>query len=311
MEKRFDIYEKVTDLICQKLEAGVVPWQMPFKTASSLPRNLVSKKVYRGFNFFYLLSFNFPRPWFLSWNQVQELGGHVRKGEKALLVVFWKMLDNASYNPTEPKGESRQIPFLRYYYVYNIDSVDGIDPARIPSNEAFDHEFDHIGACDELVERWTDSPRIENTHDKAAYAPLRDLVMMPSPRTFISDEMYYSVLFHEICHATGNASRTGRHARFPDHRFGSQDYSAEELVAEMGAAYLCALCGIENTATLNNSAAYIQSWMREFRNNPKMIMQASTMAQAAVDYILEHQEQTVPTGSDGEAVPEPELVYEF
>ena len=283
--KNFDIYQMVTDRIVERLEAGVVPWQMPWKTANGIPRNLVSKRAYRGFNFWYLLSFGFERPYFLTWNQLKELGGTVKKGSKSFEVVFWKMLEYE-----QKDGDIDKIPMLRYYRVFHIDDVEGIDPAKIPSGESHDHEFDAIGTCDELVEFWEDSPKIELGCRKACYIPVLDKVEMPSPRAFYQDEQYYSTLFHELVHSTGHKSRLNRHEKFPNLNFGSKDYSQEELVAEMGAAYLCGLCAIEN-ATIDNSAAYIQNWLGKLKNDNKLVMMAASQAQHAVDYILAHQQK--------------------
>jgi len=112
---------------------------------------------------------------------------------------------------------------------------------------------------------------------------------MPSPRTFYRDEEYYSTLFHELVHSTGHQRRLNRHSKFPDHQFGSHNYSQEELVAEMGAAFLCGLCGIEN-ATIDNSASYIQSWLKKLKDDNRFVIKAASHAQRAVDYILDHQQ---------------------
>jgi antirestriction protein ArdC len=251
---KFDIYEMVTNLIIQRLEAGVVPWHMPWKTTGAMPRNLASKKTYRGFNFWYLLSMGFERPFFLTFNQVQELGATVRKGCHSYQVVFWKMVESHD-DPT------KKVPYLRYYRVFHVDDVEGIDPKKLPSYDNHDQDFDPIGTCDRLVQEWTDSPKIVQNAEYACYVPSIDTVKIPNPRRFFKAEQYYSTLYHELCHATGNARRLNRHSKFPNHHFGSADYSTEELVAEMGAAYLCGICGIENE-TIDNSAAYMQSCCR-------------------------------------------------
>jgi len=276
--QNFDIYEMVTNLIIDRLEAGVVPWHMPWKSDTGMPRNLFSKKAYRGFNFWYLLSFGFERPYFLTFNQVNELGGTIRKGSKSFQVVFWKMVESRQ-DPT------KKIPYLRYYRVFHIDDVDNIDPKKIPVADSHNHTFDPIGTCDQLVEEWQDSPVIELGKPQACYFPSLDKVQMPSPHTFYKDEQYYSVLFHELVHSTGHRKRLNRHSKFPDHSFGSRDYSQEELVAEMGAAYLCGICGIENE-TIDNSAAYIHSWLQKLKNDKKFVLQAASYAQLATDYIL-------------------------
>ncbi len=281
--KNFDVYQMVTNRIIERLEAGVVPWQMPWKTSNGMPRNLVSKHSYRGFNFWYLLSFGFERPYFLTWNQLKELGGSVKKGSKSFEVVFWKMLEFE-----QKDGETDKVPMLRYYRVFHIDDVEGIDPSKIPSGESHDHDFDPNAACEQLVEFWEDSPKIKLGCKKACYIPSLDRVELPSPRTFYKDEEYYSVLFHELLHATGHERRLNRHEKFPNFNFASKNYSQEEMIAEMGAAYLCGICGIEN-ATIDNSAAYIQSWLKKLKGDNKMIVMAASQAQRAVDYILAHQ----------------------
>lgn len=285
--KKFDIYELVTKLIVERLEAGVIPWQMPWKSGGAIPRNLVSKKPYRGFNFWYLLSFGFERPFFLTFNQVKALGGSVKKGSRSYLVVFWKLFD------VEKEDKTDQIPMLRYYRVFHIDDVEGIPEGKIPDTGSHDHDFRPIEACEKLVNGWKDAPAVRYGQTRAAYAPARDEILMPDPRTFFDDEKFYSVLFHEATHSTGHRKRLNRHEKFPDHRFGSKDYSMEELVAEMGAAYLCGLCGIENK-TIDNSAAYIQSWLSKLKSDNRFIIQASGYAQKAVDYILENQTEPVP-----------------
>ena len=281
--RKFDIYETVTNLIVERLEAGVVPWQMPWKTASAIPRNLVSKKPYRGFNFWYLLSFGFERPYFPTFRQVQSLGGKIKRGSKSFMVVFWKIVEY------EEDDETKEVPMLRYYRVFHVDDVEGIDPEKIPADETHDHEFDPIASCEQLIQFWKDSPVIKLGKNRACYIPALDEVHMPNPRSFFKDEEFYSTIFHELVHSTGHRKRLNRHERFSNLNFASKDYSQEELVAEMGAAYLCGVCGIENS-TIDNSAAYIQGWLTKLKSDKKFIVIASGLAQKAVDYILNHQD---------------------
>ena len=285
MNSSFDIYEMVTNLIIERLEKGVIPWQMPWKAETGLPQNMVYRKTYRGFNFWLLLTVidQYGSPFFLTFKQVKELGGHVLKGEKGFPVVFWKILEKE-----EKDGNIDQIPFLRYYTVFNLKQTEGINESKIPSTEAYDHDFDPIGQAEQLIKYWSDCPEIKLDQSHAFYSPSSDFIGMPSPRTFFKDEQFYSVLYHESVHATGHINRTGRHEKLPDHKFGSQDYSQEELVAELGAAYLCHITGIQN-ATIDNSAAYIKSWIGKFKEDKKILLTASSQAQKAVDYIQEHQ----------------------
>ncbi|WP_163713750.1 ArdC family protein [Mangrovibacterium lignilyticum] len=289
----------VTNLIIERLEKGVIPWQMPWKVENGLPQNMIHRKVYRGFNFWLLLTVadKFGSPYFLTFNQVKELGGHVLKGEKGFPVVFWKILEKE-----EKDGSIDQVPFLRYYTVFNLKQTEGIDESKIPSSEAHDHDFDPIAQAEQVIECWTDCPQIRYDQSHAFYSPSGDYIGMPNPRTFYKDEQFYAVLYHEATHATGHINRTGRHEKLPDHRFNSRDYSFEELVAEMGASFLCYLTGIQN-ATIDNSAAYIKSWIRKFKEDKKMLLIASSMAQKAVDYILEHQSEPRPA-SKNQLVPQ-------
>lgn len=281
---KFDLYEEITKQVVNRLETGCVPWQKPWNGSGSLPRNLVSKKPYRGINMWLLLSDAFTSPYYLTWNQVNELGGKVKKGSKSTMVVFWKLFEVTNADT----GEIEKRPLLKYYRIFNLEQVDNIPEAKIPKTEAVEHDFNPIDECEILVELWEDSPKIVHGGGAAYYTPAFDTVQMPDQRSFKSDEVYYSTLFHELVHSTGHRSRTNRHAQLTNHRFGSKDYSQEELVAEMGAAFLCGMGGIVNS-TIDNSAAYIQSWIQTFKNDKKVLVMAAAQAQKGVDYILEHQ----------------------
>ena len=274
--KKFDVYEMVTKLIIERLEAGVIPWKMPWKTGGGMPQNLISKKNYRGFNFIYLLSFGYEQPFFLSFKQAQDLGGHVKKGAKSIEVIFWKMRDHVN-----AMGESDKIPMLRYYRVFHISDVEGIDPKKLPQLQAHDHDFKPIQACENLMEAWKDKPVIETGKHQACYIPSRDVIQMPDPRTFFEDAEYFSVLYHESIHSVGHPKRLNRDL---SGHFGSDLYTSEELISEMGAAYLCALCGI-HTKTIENSAAYIKGWLSKLKSDNKFLVTAASKAQHAVDYI--------------------------
>lgn len=277
---KFDIYEVVTQKIIDKLESGIVPWQIPWKTANGIPRNLVTQRPYHGINFWLLLCQKDALPFYLTFEQAKSLGGNIRKGEKSTMVVFWKLLKSE-----DKVEEEKMIPFLRYYNVFNISQAEGIDPKKIPSTDAFDHDFNSVTVAESLIYNWKDCPKIELGKDSAYYNPHLDTVCMPDPRTFFEDQLYYSTLFHELVHSTGHNSRLGRHERIKDHNFGSKDYSQEELVAEMGAAYLCGITDIQQQ-TIENNAAYIKSWIRTFKDDTKVLIMAAAQAQRAVDYIM-------------------------
>ncbi len=274
----------VNKLIIQRLEAGVIPWHMPWKTAGGMPQNLISKKKYRGFNFIYLLSFGYEQPYFLSFKQAENLGGHVKKGAKSIEVIFWKMLDK-----TKPDFSVEKVPMLRYYRVFHISDVEGIDLSKLPQLQSHDHDFTPIEACENLMNGWDDKPIIETGKAQACYIPSQDTIQMPDSRTFFEDAKYYSTLFHESVHATGHAKRLKRDL---SGSFGTHSYSQEELIAEVGAAYLCGLCGIE-TKTIENSAAYIQGWLSKLKSDNKFMVMACSRAQHAVDYITLTQFESV------------------
>jgi len=168
---------------------------MPWKAETGLPQNMVYRKVYRGFNFCFLLTVadRFSSPFFLTFNQVKDLGGHVLKGERGFPVVFWKLL-----NMEEKDGSIGQVPFLRYYTVFNLKQTEGIDESKIPSTEAHDHDFDPIGQAEQLIEFWSDSPEIRLNQSHAFYSPSGDYIGMPNPRTFFQEEQYYNVYFMKL-----------------------------------------------------------------------------------------------------------------
>jgi len=291
----------VTKLIIERLEAGVIPWKMPWKTVGGMPMNLVSKKLYRGFNFIYLNSFGYEKPFFLSFKQAQDLGGNVKKGAKSIQVIFWKMREHINAS-----GEADKIPMLRYYRVFNICDIEGIDLDKLPQTKSHDHDFTPIQICENIIEKWEDKPEIISGKSHACYIPSQDVIHMPDPRTFFEDEEYYSVLFHESIHSTGHRKRL---ARDMSGHFGDNSYSQEELIAEMGAAYLCGLAGIQ-TKTIENSAAYIKSWLSKLKSDNKFVVIAASKAQHAVDYITNTQFETVEAEAtqsekEAEAVPEP------
>ena len=276
---RNDVYQIVTDRIMALLESGTVPWRKPWKGGEP-PQNLISRKPYRGINIFILNATRFGSPYWLSFRQVQGIGAMVRKGEKAFPVVFWKMLDRNSEESVDAKKE--KIPLLRYYNVFNVDQCDKVSPSLLP--KPVTSKFEPIDQCEKLVAEMPKRPKIVHGGGRAMYSPAEDTVTMPQAASFDSPEFYYSTLFHELTHSTGHTSRLGRPGITEPIRFGSDPYSREELVAEMGAAFLCGHCRIENR-TIQESAAYIQGWLDCLRNDHKLMVHAATQAQKAGDFI--------------------------
>ena len=274
------VYEIVTDKIVKELERGVIPWQKPW--AGSPKINFVSRKAYRGINVLLL-----DRPGeYLTWKQIQTLGGRVKKGSSSYIVTFYKLLEkNEETMSREGKTEevTKQIPLIRYYKVFHLDDVDGIDSKIINNNE---YKHNPIEEAEKIIYNYNNKPLIEiRKSDRAYYSPAKDLVVVPKMEQFQNINEYYLVLFHELAHSTGHIKRLDRKDLYSS-GFGSDRYSREELVAELAAAMLAGVCGIGTESTVKNNAAYIDSWLRVLKNDVRLIVKASSQAQKAADYIL-------------------------
>jgi antirestriction protein ArdC len=280
-----DSYQVVTDRIIQLLENDIVPWQQPWNAATT-PRNIITQKPYRGINTLLLNSLMFEQPYFLTFKQALQLGGHVKRGEKASPVVFWKWLEFPDENVAE---KLKRLPFLRYYSVFNIAQCEGISSLIIPATNQNRIEANPIAAAEQIILNMPRKPLIQFGGGRACYRPSVDRVDMPKPETFRTMEDYYSVFFHEIVHSTGHGLRLNRKGvngiEGEWSAFGSTPYAKEELVAEMGAAMLCGQVGIISR-TIENSASYIQSWLARLKNDKKLVIQAAAQAQKAADFIL-------------------------
>jgi antirestriction protein ArdC len=278
-KEKLDVYEIVTDRIIDLLEQGVVPWHKPWAGGSNqLPTNLVSKKAYRGVNVWLLSCSGYASPYWVSYKQATELGGQVRKGEKSTLVVYWKMFENID----KATGEKKTIPMLRYYNVFNVSQCDGISVPDTDTQPKID--FNPIEEAEKIVASMTKLPKITHVEQQAYYNRSTDHVNMPQKETFQGEAEYYSTLFHELTHSTGHESRLGRFQNVVS-KFGDSNYAKEELVAEMGASFLCATAGIVER-TLDNSAAYIANWLTKLKNDKKLVVSAAGKAHTACDYIL-------------------------
>jgi len=264
------------------MNQGIIPWRKPW-AAKGAHSNLVSGKQYRGVNVFLLSCSAFSSPWWLTFNQARGKGGSVHKGEKGRRVIFWKWLVKKEKDPQTGKEQEKKIPMLRYYTVFNLDQIDGIAAPE----EVEIEKLDPIEAAENIVCAMPDQPD-RRVGDKAAYYPTADEITMPTFQNFHSSEEFYSTLFHELAHSTGHASRLNRKEVTEVNHFGSHKYSKEELVAEMTAAFLCGESGIL-PATIENSAAYLQSWASKFKEDAKMVVCAAVQAQKAADFILDRQ----------------------
>jgi antirestriction protein ArdC len=272
-----NVYEIVTEQIIAQLQNGVAPWRKPWQTAE--PCNLISQKPYRGINTFLLAGCGMPSRYWLTYNQAAKLGGNVKRGEHSSLVVFWSV----GKEKLNPKTGKISKPFLlRYYRVFNLSQTEGI-AHKLGLAEQSATPVADITACEAIVAAMPNRPTITNDA-RAWYRPSTDTVGIPSKTLFAKSEEFYSTLFHELTHSTGHASRVGREGIEKLNSFGSDSYSREELIAEMGAAMLCGVTGIA-PATLENSAAYLKSWITALRGDSKLLVTAASAAQKAADYI--------------------------
>lgn len=278
-----NVYEMVTERVIAELEKGIVPWEKPWTSGNpSGAFNRISKKPYSLLNQILLGK---DGEW-MTFKQVQDLGGHVRKGEKASFVVFWKMQKVTEINE-DGETEVKQIPLLRYYNVFHISQTEGIEPLHKEDLK----EVEPIEAAEKVLNEYIEREGIKletSFTDEAYYSPLYDLIHLPKIGQFSRTEEYYSTAFHEATHSTMKKSRCDREQERKGKlvAFGSEEYSKEELVAELGSASIMNRLGLETVHSFRNSAAYIQSWIKALKNDPKMIVSAGSKAEKAVKYIF-------------------------
>jgi antirestriction protein ArdC len=274
MTTNAQIYEAVTARIIECLEKGVVPWRKPWGVAA--PRNLSSGHVYRGINQMLLSCAAYASPYWMTLRQANELGGRVKAGERSTPIVFWKIYDHELRN-----GEIEKRFFLKRFFVFNAEQTQGIYIPKLQEPRS----IDPLDDCEAIVQAYENGPMIEHGGDRACYIPALDRVKMPSRNAFSSSAEYYSTLFHELVHSTGADWRLKRKAMTSAGFIASHAYSYEELIAECGAAFLCAQAGIA-PQTLDNSAAYIGHWIKALKNEPQWVVMASAQAAKAADLIM-------------------------
>jgi len=280
------IYDKVNETLFEELEKGNIPWKKPWKTG--LPINFVSKREYGGWNWWMLLiiqeSKGYQSNMWGSFKQIKDNGGTVKKGEKSTMVYFWKIYE--VHNPLKSAEKGKmvfdKIPLLRYYNVFNLDQTEGI---KLKDNERVQVD---IPEADTLIETYSKKEaRIQYGRPQAFYSPKEDYINLPHRETFTDDNEFYCTAFHEITHSTGHEKRLNRIGERDEynHTFGSEDYSKEELIAELGASYLCAKTGILPNVVKNN-AAYIRGWLKALKNDRTLLLSAAGKAQRATEFIL-------------------------
>ena len=270
-----DIYAEVTNRIIDQMEQGIIPWQKPWiasgnaiSRATGKPYSLLNQMILgRGGEY-------------LTFAQCQKEGGKVRKGEKSQMVVFWKFIEQED----EETHEKKQVPFLRYYNVFHIDQCEGLTAKHMP-------ELPATAKADDVAENMIaayaqrSGVRIVNQEgDRAFYQPSTDSITLPLLAQFAETAEYYSTAFHELTHSTGHASRLDRLSKTA--YFGSEAYSKEELIAEIGAAALVNHAGLETANSFRNSAAYVQNWLKVLQEDKRFIVSAAGKAEKAVSLIL-------------------------
>jgi len=275
-----DVYEIVTEKILEALDKGVIPWRKPWNAPNAC--NLESGRPYTGMNEFLLGMADHKRPYYITFEGAKRLGGHINKGEKGSVAMFWKSL-KVKDKETE---EEKTIPYLRYYTVFNIDQTSGLDKQyeKLESElNIVKHTIGTSAECDAVLDHYTDKPEMKHGGTRAFYQPADDRIQLPEKELFTSYQEYYSTLYHEMAHSTGHKARLNRLTDLA--AFGSDEYSKEELVAEMAACMLCSVAGI-GSDTLSNSASYIDNWKRVIRADKKILISASSKAKKACEYIL-------------------------
>lgn len=265
-----NVYEIVTNRIVEKLKQGIIPWSKPWND-NNKPVNWVTQRAYSGVNLWILDSGEYA-----TFKQITDAGGKVRKGAKAEIVVYWQMLKKE-----DKDGKEQTIPLLKYYNVFNIEKDTDLKPKR--QKVVANTETKIVEKAEEIFNKYLDKPLIKHIEgDNAYYQPSTDELVMPKTYQFKGINEYYSVIFHELVHSTGHEKRLNR---LTSTRFGSEEYAKEELVAELGASILCGMSDILEY-TIDNSVAYIQSWIKKLQDDTKLIISASSQAEKAVKYML-------------------------
>lgn len=288
--KTQELYQSVTARIITDLENGTPPWEQPWKNGHNhpfgiMPFNVVTKRPYSGVNILQLWDKEaregFMSPAWLTFKQAKEAGGHVRKGEKGSIVVFTKFVEKEDDN-----GKTVKRPFLRTYTVFNVAQIEKLPESFLP--EPLDDDHQDEDARLDHVDRFVSETRADvlNQGNRACFIPSRDEIHMPPLPSFDEAEGYYATLLHELTHWTGHKKRLDR---LVSGKFGDKDYAREELVAELGAAFLCAHLGIEYRT---QHASYIDHWLAVLKEDNRAIFKAASYASQAATYAIELAEHT-------------------
>lgn len=293
-----DLYQTVTDTIIRDLEFGIRPWLQPWIVGgegSQLNRPLrANGMAYQGINVLMLWGSaaenGFSSPTWMSFKQAQDIGAHVKKGERGTMVVYAGTLTRTELNEQTGEESERGVPFLKSYSVFNADQIEGLPEKFVRPPVTILDLSQRIAQVERYVA--ATGADIRNGGSMAFYQADRDMVQMPNFEVFREPEGYYATLLHELTHWTRHKSRLDR--SFGRERWGDEGYAAEELVAELGAAFLCADLQITPTVRKDH-AAYIGNWLQVLKNDKRAIFTAASYAQRAADFLngLQRQEEAV------------------
>lgn len=268
--------EIITQKIIEKLESGVIPWQKPWAVEVGEPVNFLTKKPYRGINTMLTGMQSYVCPYWVTFKQALELGGCVKKGEKGTPIIFWQFLEKEN-----DEGETESIPMVKYYTVFNLSQCEGIN---YDMPEIKENNLDPVDSAEKVIKGYV-GPTIEfKDAVRACYSSFYDRVTMPAKKYFNGIGEYYSTFFHELGHSTGHETRLNRKMGTGMNHNRGETYAKEELVAELCAGFLCSHTGIENT--IDNTASYIKSWLKIFKDDKNILLSAAGQAQKAYDMIL-------------------------
>ena len=298
-EPRASLYDSVTRRIIAELEAGRLPWVQPWGrsggASAALPHNAYSGRAYSGINILILwgavIEAGWPSQGWLTFRQALEAGGNVRKGERGTTVVYADRFipKGEADRAAREGGDAKAVAFLKSFTVFNVAQCEGLregiasDPAPLPEREI-------VPVAEAAITASGVDFRIGG--DRAFYVPAHDYVQVPPQPAFFDQVNFYRTALHELTHATGHVSRLDRKLL---NSFGSKDYAREELVAEMGSAFLCAALGIEPSV---RHADYIGSWLEVLREDNRAIFRAASLASKAADWLLaRHAEAAAGDGS--------------
>ncbi len=275
----FDLFAAITDRIIAELGQGVIPWRKPWIASGAA----LSHATGRPYSLLNQLLLGRPGE-YVTFKQAEAEGGHVRKGEKSRFVVFWKWIEDID----KDTGEIKKHPYLRYYNVFHIDQCEGIKPRweKPLLNPASPDE-----TAEAIMNGYLTRSGVKLIHvkgDRACYTPANDTITVPEITQFAETPEYYSTLFHEMTHSTGHPKRLNR---ITSTAFASEAYSQEELVAELGSAFLVHTAGLETAGSFRNSAAYIRGWLKALHDDRRLIVTASGKAEKAVRLILGEEEE--------------------